>query len=102
MLASDSEGYAQTCEAIVSLELKDPAYENIICPVVFVAGNMDMISPEERARGVSALLGGPSWIHVVRSGHQPILEDLYGVVQAIDMLLSSVALCSSSRSMRDQ
>jgi 3-oxoadipate enol-lactonase len=101
VLASDPEGYAATCEAIVALEHKDPQYENITAPSVFVAGDLDMISPVSRSQELCGLLGGTSWVDIVRSGHQPILEDLPGVKQAIDKLLASVAVCSAARSMKD-
>lgn len=42
--ASDPEGYAQTCEAIMSLEHKDPDYSKVTCPAVFIAGDLDAIS----------------------------------------------------------
>ncbi|OAK99643.1 alpha/beta-hydrolase [Phaeosphaeriaceae sp. SRC1lsM3a] len=101
VLASDPEGYIQTCEAIVDEDHKDPKYEKIIAPVVLVVGDLDMISPIERSRDVSALLGGTSWVQVVTSGHQPILEDLHGTQQAVDKLLCSVRVCSAARAMKD-
>ncbi|KAL6151933.1 hypothetical protein ACJBU6_08826 [Exserohilum turcicum] len=88
--ASDPEAYAQTCEAIVDLEHKDPAYAKIQCPVLFVAGDKDIISPVQKSVDLSALIGGKSWVDVVKSGHQPILQDLPGVTTAIDGLLQSV------------
>lgn len=36
VLASDPEGYAATCEAIVDFEHQDPQYESIITPAVFI------------------------------------------------------------------
>jgi 3-oxoadipate enol-lactonase len=42
--ASDQEGYAQTCEAIMGLDHKDPDYSKITAPAVFIAGDMDPIS----------------------------------------------------------
>jgi 3-oxoadipate enol-lactonase len=100
-LASDPEGYAQTCEAIVDLDHKDPEYGKILAPAVFVAGDLDTISPFGRSEDVSERLGGTSWVHVVKSGHQPILEDLQGTVQAINKLLNSVRVCSAARAMKD-
>jgi pimeloyl-ACP methyl ester carboxylesterase len=41
---SDPEGYAQTCEALVGLDHKDPDYSKIKCPTVFIAGDLDTIS----------------------------------------------------------
>lgn len=40
---SDTEGYAQTCEAIVSDGHVDPDYSKIVCPVVLIAGDLDII-----------------------------------------------------------
>ncbi|KAH7109111.1 Alpha/Beta hydrolase protein [Dendryphion nanum] len=88
--ASDPEGYARTCEAVVDLGHRDPEYGNILAPVVYVAGDKDGISPIERSNDLSKLMGGKSWVEVVRSGHQPILEDLMGVRRAIDGLFEVV------------
>ena len=90
MSASDPEGYAQTCEALVSLDHKDPEYKNITCPAVFVVGDKDMISPVERSKDLSMLINGESRVEVVRSGHQPILEDLLGVEKAISSLFQMI------------
>ncbi|EDU51525.1 MhpC hydrolase or acyltransferase alpha beta hydrolase superfamily [Pyrenophora tritici-repentis] len=87
---SDPEGYAQTCEALVSLDHKDPQYKNIKCPIVFIAGDKDMISPIERSKDLSMLVGGKSQVEVVKSGHQPILEDVLGVQKAIKLLFKNV------------
>ena len=85
--ASDPEGYAQTCEAIVDQNHKDPVYSNIKCPVVFVAGDKDTISPVSRPQGLAALVGGPAVVEIVSSGHQPILEDLVGVSKAFQLMI---------------
>ncbi|EQB58327.1 hypothetical protein CGLO_01441 [Colletotrichum gloeosporioides Cg-14] len=90
--ASDPEGYAQTCEALVDLEHADPDYAVIKCPAVFIAGDKDMISPAERSQELSKLLGGESWVEVAKSGHQPILEDLKAVEQAFTKLLEKVRI----------
>ncbi|KAF4871339.1 Serine hydrolase-like protein [Colletotrichum siamense] len=90
--ASDPEGYAQTCEALADLEHADPDYSAIKCPAVFIAGDKDMISPVERSRELSKLLGGESWVEVVKSGHQPIVEDLKAVEQAVTELLGKVVI----------
>lgn len=42
--SSDPEGYAQTCEAVVSLDHKDPDYSRITAPTLLVAGDLDVIS----------------------------------------------------------
>ncbi|CAI6340531.1 unnamed protein product [Periconia digitata] len=87
VLAADPEAYARTCEAIVDWEHKDPEYKKIVSPALFIAGDKDMISPVERSRDLSALLGGKSCVEVVKSGHQPILEDTAGVAEAINKFL---------------
>jgi 3-oxoadipate enol-lactonase len=88
--ASDPEGYAQTCEAIVADDHVDPDYSAIKCPVVFVAGDKDMISPVSRSEDLAKLVGGPTEVQIVRSGHQPILEDLEGVKLALSIFLNNV------------
>lgn len=92
VLAADPESYARTCEALVDSEHRDPQYSAILSPAVFVAGDKDAISPVERSQDLSALMGGKSWVEVVKSGHQPIFEDVKGVGTAINMLLKAVAL----------
>jgi 3-oxoadipate enol-lactonase len=88
--ASDPEGYAQTCEAVVHLDHKDPLYQEIVCPIVFVAGDKDLISPVQRSEDLVKLVGGRSWMNIVKSGHQPILEDLHGVRRAIAGLFEEI------------
>ncbi|KLU88282.1 hypothetical protein MAPG_07269 [Magnaporthiopsis poae ATCC 64411] len=88
--ASDPEAYAQTAEAVVAPDHHDPNYARIRCPAVFVAGDRDVISPVDRSRDLSALVGGPSWVEIVKSGHQPLLEDPDAVRSAVGKLLSQV------------
>ena len=90
MSSADPEAYAQICEAMVDSSHKDPHYQAIACPVVFVAGDKDMISPVQRSQDLSTLVGGKSWVHVVQSGHQPILEDLSGVEKAVQQLMEAI------------
>jgi 3-oxoadipate enol-lactonase len=89
---SDPEGYARTCEMIVDAGHVDPEYGNIKCPALFVAGEADNISPPQRSIDLSVLLGGESWVEVVRSGHQPILEDTKAVGTALGKLLAKVGV----------
>ncbi|KAH6670290.1 Alpha/Beta hydrolase protein [Plectosphaerella plurivora] len=84
--ASDAEGYARTCEAMVDESHKDPEYRNIKCPSVFIAGDKDMIAAAEKVRDLSTLVGGSVKFVMVQSGHQPILEDLEGVKDAVTAL----------------
>jgi 3-oxoadipate enol-lactonase len=81
--ASDPEGYARTCEMIVDSSHTDPDYAKITCPALFLAGDMDVISPMQRSEEVSKLLGGPSEIVIVRSGHQPLIDDTETTISAI-------------------
>ncbi|KAH7021202.1 Alpha/Beta hydrolase protein [Microdochium trichocladiopsis] len=89
--AADPEAYAQTCEAIVGEEHKDPDYAQIKCPVTFIAGDLDVISPVERSEGLSKLLGGSARVEVVKGGHQPIIDDIEPVVAAMTKLLEQIA-----------
>jgi 3-oxoadipate enol-lactonase len=88
--ASDAEGYARTCEAMVSADHKDPDYSQITVPVVFVSGEDDIISPPARAEEIGKLLGGPKGLFVVHGGHQPILSDLAGTRTAMVRLFELV------------
>jgi 3-oxoadipate enol-lactonase len=87
---SDPEGYAKTCEAVADLTHKDPDYSKIDCESLLIAGDMDMISPINRAEGLQPLLGGKCHLTIVKSGHQPILEDLEGVESALSLFLASL------------
>ncbi|KKY15333.1 putative fumarylacetoacetate hydrolase [Phaeomoniella chlamydospora] len=83
----DAEAYARTAEVIASDDHIDPEYSKIKSPVVFVAGDGDIISPVQRSLDISELVGGPSRVIVVKSGHQMILQDLEGVQGAVDAFL---------------
>ncbi|KAF1969460.1 alpha/beta-hydrolase [Bimuria novae-zelandiae CBS 107.79] len=87
---SDSEGYAQTCEAVVGLDHKDPDYSRITAPTMLVAGDLDTLSPIAKSQTLSELIAGKSWVEVVKSGHQPILEDTSAVAAAVNKLLQSI------------
>lgn len=84
----DAEAYALTSEVVASDDHFDPDYSTIVCPCIFVAGDGDLISPVQRSKDVSGLVGGRSEVIVVKSGHQMILQDLPGVERALDKLLS--------------
>ncbi|KAK2025433.1 alpha/beta-hydrolase [Colletotrichum zoysiae] len=88
--ASDPEGYAQTCEALVDLCHTDPDYSNIEAPTVFVAGDKDTISPVDRSNDLCKLMGGESWVVTVKSGHQQALEDPEGVREALIQLFAKI------------
>ncbi|EXJ71426.1 uncharacterized protein A1O5_05234 [Cladophialophora psammophila CBS 110553] len=83
-----AEAYAATAELVASDDHHDPDYSLIRCPAVFVAGDKDMISPPQRSKDISSLVGGPSEVVVVKSGHQMILQDIEGVAKALDKLLA--------------
>ncbi|KAK2018645.1 alpha/beta-hydrolase [Colletotrichum eremochloae] len=88
--ASDPEGYAQTCEALVDSSHTDPDYSTIKCATVFVAGDKDIISPVDRSTELSKLMGGESWVVTVKSGHQQALEDPEGVGEALIQLFARI------------
>jgi 3-oxoadipate enol-lactonase len=88
--SSDQEGYARTCEMLVDASHVDPDYAKVTCPVVLVAGDLDIISPVQKSEDVCALLGGPAWIKVVESGHQLLISDTEATASAIVKLLEKV------------
>ncbi|CZT18400.1 uncharacterized protein RCC_04244 [Ramularia collo-cygni] len=90
VLASDPKAYAMVCETTVSLEHVDPDFARIKCPVVFISGQGDVISPPGKAREISYLLSGKTVVEVVRGGHQPILSDLHGTADALAELFRMV------------
>ncbi|KAL6245102.1 hypothetical protein RBB50_007877 [Rhinocladiella similis] len=83
-----AEAYAATAEVVAGDDHLDPEYGLIKCPAVFVAGDKDMISPPQRSKDVSGLLGGPTEVVIVRSGHQMILQDLECTQKALSKLLA--------------
>ncbi|OAG36997.1 hypothetical protein AYO21_08748 [Fonsecaea monophora] len=85
-----AEAYAATAELVASDDHCDPDYSLIKCPAVFVAGDKDMISPPQRSKDISSLVGGASEIVLVKSGHQMILQDIEGVTKAFNKLLAMV------------
>jgi 3-oxoadipate enol-lactonase len=87
---SDVEGYAKTCEAVADLNHKDPDYSRIKCGSLLIAGDVDMISPVSRAKDLLPLLGGKGQLAIVKSGHQPILEDLTRVESALGPFLAGL------------
>jgi 3-oxoadipate enol-lactonase len=89
--ASDPEGYARTCEMIVDDTHVDPNYVAINCPALFVAGDMDTISPTQRSEDISQLVTGPSWVKIVKSGHQPLIDDIEATTSAILELLEKAS-----------
>lgn len=90
VVASDPKAYAMVCEAMVSAEHHDPDYASILCPVVFVSGRGDVISPPGKVREMSSLMGGKTIVEIVRGGHQPILSDLEGTKEAMAELFRLV------------
>ena len=83
-----AEAYAATAELVASDDHHDPDYGVIACPAMFVAGDKDIISPPQRSKDISSLLGGPSEVLVVESGHHMILQDIGGVKKALTKLLT--------------
>lgn len=91
--SQDAGGYAATCDAVCAKSHIDPDYSAIKCPVVLIAGDQDKISPLSRSQELKGLLGGGSEkmaIEVVHSGHQQVLEDTAGVVEAMKKLLATL------------
>ncbi|CAH0052012.1 unnamed protein product [Clonostachys solani] len=86
--ASDAEGYALTCEMMADGSHKDPDYTKIKCPVLLIAGDLDVISPVERSKGLVDIIGSDlCTLEIVKSGHQPIIEEPDAVVRAVGQML---------------
>lgn len=90
--ASDPEGYARTCEMMVDPGHTDPDYSRITCPTIFVAGDMDTIHSVERSTDLNKLVAGESSVVIVKSGHQPLLEDPEATGAAVEKLLSQIKI----------
>jgi 3-oxoadipate enol-lactonase len=87
------EGYAATCEAACAKSHVDPDYSAITCPAVLISGDQDNISPLSRSEELRDLIGAGNEkksvsVAVVHSGHQQVLEDIEGVVKAMDSVLA--------------
>jgi pimeloyl-ACP methyl ester carboxylesterase len=84
----DAEAYARACEAVADLNHLDPDYSSINVPTLLLAGTGDIISPVERSLGLKELIGDNAWVRVLEGvGHQMLLQDLKGSVEAIQELL---------------
>ncbi|KAJ5587179.1 uncharacterized protein N7459_002944 [Penicillium hispanicum] len=84
----EPEVYAKTCEAIAGLDHLDPQYSSIAAPTLLLAGGGDVISPPERSIALAELIGDNAWVQILDGvGHQMILQDLNGSVEAIRGLL---------------
>jgi 3-oxoadipate enol-lactonase len=83
------EGYAQVCEALCDDTHVDPDYGLITSPTMIVAGDQDLISSVDQAKGLQSDIKG-SQLSIVHSGHQHVLEDPAGVIKAINTLLEQV------------
>ncbi|KAH7020727.1 Alpha/Beta hydrolase protein [Microdochium trichocladiopsis] len=84
--AQSGEGYAQVCEAACDETHVDPEYGRISCPTMIIAGDQDLISSIDTAREIQGAITG-SLLEVVKAGHQHVLEDPQGVVQAMNVIL---------------
>ncbi|KIA75399.1 valacyclovir hydrolase [Aspergillus ustus] len=88
---SDVEGYAKACEAVAALDHVDPDYASIAAPTLLLAGSGDVISPPERSFGLKELIGDNAWVTVLKGvGHQFILQDLDGCIDALQTLFERV------------
>ncbi|MGI4850438.1 MAG: alpha/beta fold hydrolase, partial [Janthinobacterium lividum] len=97
--AQSPDGYAATCEALCAPSHVDPDYSAIGCPVVLFAGDQDLISPISRSQEIKELIEASSLarrrrdnvkLNIVHSGHQQVLEDTAGVVDAMEGFLSGL------------
>jgi pimeloyl-ACP methyl ester carboxylesterase len=87
----DAESYARACEAIAGLDHLDPDYSLISAPTLFLTGSGDMISPPERSVGLQELIGDNAWVNILDGvGHQVILQNLEGSIEAIETLLQKI------------
>jgi 3-oxoadipate enol-lactonase len=82
----DGEGYARVCEAVACDTHIDPDYSKITCSTCVVSGEDDLISPPTAGEEIAKLIGTDTTrveYRIVHSGHQHVLEDTAGVVEAI-------------------
>ena len=59
-----------------------------ICALYF---NIILVDAVVKSNNVSEQLGGHSWVEVVKSGHQPILEDTESTTAAMLKLLAKIS-----------
>lgn len=69
--------------------------ENIVVPVVIIAGKSDMIVPVERAEEMTALIPNSWLVMINEAGHMPMMEAPERVVAACLELLHTVEAKSS-------
>lgn len=87
--SQDPEGYAATCEAVCAKSHVDPNYAAIRSPALLIAGDQDNISPLSRSVELQKLIRR-TVLKVVHSGHQQVLEDTTGVVEAMNSFFTSL------------
>ncbi|KAJ5088418.1 hypothetical protein N7456_012034 [Penicillium angulare] len=90
---TDPEGYAQVCEALCDKSHIDPDYSRICCPTSLIWGAYDEISPMGIGMEIKSLIaesGNLPELCVLGTGHMPIIDDVFGVTEAVDRLLSRV------------
>ena len=86
----DGEGYAQVCEAMCDESHVDPDYSKICCLTCVISGDQDLISAPQAGEEITKLIGGDRSTveyRIVRSGHQQVLEDTAGVIEAMKLVL---------------
>lgn len=87
----DVESYARACEAVAGLDHLDPDYSLISAPTLLLTGSGDIISPPERSLGLQELIGDNAWVNILEGvGHQMLLQDLGGSIEALETLLQKV------------
>lgn len=95
MSSSTPTGIIGALQGIAEREDLTSWLENIVVPVVIIAGKNDMIVPIERAEEMTALIPN-SWLVMIKeAGHMPMMETPERVVAACLELIHTVGAKSS-------
>lgn len=82
LLRAQQDGYAWACRAMRNFDFR-PVLSHLAWPTMIAAGDEDVITTVDHARGVASMIPGAVSRHVPASGHVPSLEQPIAMVQVL-------------------
>jgi len=73
LLSTDREGYAATCDALASMDLRDEL-QRIVAPTLVVAGSQDQATPVAQAQEIAGRIGGARLVVLEGAPHLANVE----------------------------
>ncbi|WP_142848661.1 alpha/beta fold hydrolase [Telmatospirillum sp. J64-1] len=81
LMRQDSEGYAQTCEALAEAQPAD--LSQLACPALLITGDEDMTAPPRAVRLLASKFQNPDFRVLTRCGHWTTFERPQEVTEAL-------------------